>query len=341
MLNQAKVAFFTPYYRSERGNSTTTKRIIAGLTEKAIAVDPYAYSEQRFNKEQVETYLSYDLLHALHFHRFAEWVEQYDLTWNQPLILHSGGTDVNERLQEESSRKQMEPVLYKADHLIVFTENAKEKVLHYYPQFEEKLSVISQSVWLPKDEEPSVVSKLPSGYPKILLPAGLRKVKDIFYVMSELKELQREFPELQFVIAGSVIDETVYKQLQEWMRQEDWIHFIGEVPFNEMRELYSWAEVVLNTSISEGQSSAILEAMESGSLVMVRRNGSNESIVQDEVNGYLFGNPNEFLKKLREIILNQDAQIRIKNNGRQYVRQYHELNSEVDKYIKIYKDLLR
>lgn len=60
--------------------------------------------------------------------------------------------------------------------------------------------------------------------------------------------------------------------------------------------LWSWmrqADVVLNTSISEGQSAAVLEALALGCVVVARRNEGNAAVVAHGETGFLYSDPEE------------------------------------------------
>jgi glycosyltransferase involved in cell wall biosynthesis len=120
-------------------------------------------------------------------------------------------------------------------------------------------------------------------------------VKDVLFLIGELAELRKTYPQLQFVLVGAVLDRRVYQQVLEAESEYEWFHFAGEVPLTEMKAWYDWSDVVLNTSISEGQSSALLEAMMLGKLVMARTNAGNESVVTDGRNGFLFEDSSQFL----------------------------------------------
>jgi glycosyltransferase involved in cell wall biosynthesis len=51
------------------------------------------------------------------------------------------------------------------------------------------------------------------------------------------------------------------------------------------------ASALLNSSLSEGQSGAIMEAMAMGVPVIVRENEGNGSLVTHGINGIMFGKP--------------------------------------------------
>ncbi|RYG42742.1 glycosyltransferase [archaeon] len=71
------------------------------------------------------------------------------------------------------------------------------------------------------------------------------------------------------------------------------IVYCDPVPHGELLQWTRHATAVLNTSVSEGQSNALLEAMALGTLVIARDNAGNSAIVKDGHTGLLFNKPEE------------------------------------------------
>ena len=68
------------------------------------------------------------------------------------------------------------------------------------------------------------------------------------------------------------------------------------------------ADVVVNTSLSEGMSSAILEAMSLGTLVMARNIPANRVLLKNLDHGILFSTPEEFCKKICDLFVRGNEQ---------------------------------
>ncbi|HEX7066133.1 MAG TPA: glycosyltransferase [Bacillales bacterium] len=289
------VGFFTPYYKENRGNATTAKRIEYGLKEKGIQVEIFAYEEAEWTKAEKKRMEACTVFHILHFYRFSQWMKQTGYMPRRPYLVTSGGTDVNHRMFEQDDAEQMKAFVNQAEVLTVFTEDAREKSEAALGIPPEKICVVPQSVWVPEVGELTISKKVPEGNPAFLLPAGLRPVKDVLFLLDSLENLQASYRGLQFVLIGSVLDQEVYHKVSEAEARHSWFHFLGEVPFAQMNAWYDWADIVLNTSVSEGQSSALLEALALGKLVMARENPGNASVITDGRNGFLFEDGNAFL----------------------------------------------
>ncbi|HEU5140578.1 MAG TPA: glycosyltransferase [Bacillales bacterium] len=289
------VGFFTPYYGKNRGNATTAKRIEHGLKENGVQVEIFAYEEEKWTAVSEKRMESCEVFHILHFYRFTQWMEATGYLPERPYLVTSGGTDVNHRLFKDDGSGKMKTFVNNAQALTVFTEDAREKSIAALGMPPDKVYVVPQSVKVPDEDNPTLLKAAPEGNPAFLLPAGLRPVKDVLFLLDALEDLQRTYRELQFVLIGSVLDQKVYRRVLEAENQYDWFHFVGEVPFTDMNAWYDWADIVLNTSVSEGQSSALLEALALGKLVMARENPGNASAITDNVNGFLFEDGEGFL----------------------------------------------
>lgn len=337
MNTSIKIGFLTPYFEQTRGNATTAKRIVHHLRESGISVEVFAYEEQEWTERQRERLEACSLFHIIHFFRYVKWLDRTKGVPKKPYIVTSGGTDINHHLMENKDKQRMQDLIEKAKAVTVFTEDGKQKVVNSYPFVSNRLYVIPQAVWFPDDNTRPTELNGKDGDPKILLPAGLRPVKDVLFLHRELKILQNEFVNLRFTTVGTVIDESVYEEVSAASDQSDWFDVILDVPFQEMKHLYRWSDVVLNTSISEGQSSALLEALFFRKLVMARRNPGNESVITDGKNGFLFENGEEFLAKIKRWLQDVSLRERIAAEAGRYVREQHSAENEIRNYIGLYQ----
>ena len=340
-MSATKILLLTPYLHSNRGNSTTAKRIASGLEQKGVDVTVFAYEEDGWNEEIESEARACDLIHIIHFYRFSKWAKKTKFQLNKPYIMTNGGTDVNLDLYNLGNRAEMLDILQNAKAITVFTDDAKAKLCHAYSGMGLRIEVIKQSVWFPISRENADSLNLEPGEPAILLPSGLREVKDIFFLIEEIICLQKKYPKLHFLIAGMVLDENIYETLKQYMEKYSWIHFLENVPIENMVSLYNWGDVVLNTSISEGQSSSILEAMQMGCVVLARNNPGNASIIEDGVNGYLFNDGKEFLEKIKVVLTELEKARWINHNPKSFVQTNHLFEDEIEAFMKLYQDCLQ
>lgn len=337
VINDVTLTFLTPYFHQGRGNATTAKRIVEGLKLNHLQTKVGAYDEEGFNSAVME---NSQILHVLHYRRFADWLEGNNYSIDKPYVITSGGTDVNIDIFKEEHREKIGAVLKDAAAITVFSEDAKQKLQTVYPQLEDKIYIVKQSVWFPNTDDTVQNLKLPESGPNIVLPAGLRTVKDVLYTLPALVKLKKKYEHLTFTIIGAPLEQSVLDDVQEKMSKYSWINYYEEVPLEAMKEIYQQSDIIINSSHSEGQSSALLEAMFLGKPVVARNNGGNKSIIQHGKTGFIFNTTDEFYIQLDKLLSDENYKSQICRNALEYVKKFHSLQLEIDCYVDIYKKIL-
>ncbi|HJV44660.1 MAG TPA: glycosyltransferase [Bacillota bacterium] len=320
-----RILFFTPYFSQSRGNTTTAKRIVQSLCELNVQVTVYSYLE---NELWTDNFAEYDLIHILHATRFAIWAQKHGVLLTKPYLITMGGTDINVDLSEN-----LDPTVYqlldRASYITVFTEDAKQKVRRLLPSWERKTHVISQTPWMSQ----SLNAQVAFNTPLLLLPAGLRPVKDVLHPLSALDQLTSDYPSLKYTIIGANLEDQVYQQIQHTGLTRPWLTYEGVIPFHEMPKWYSQYNIVVNTSISEGQSLALMEAMAIGKPVLARRNEANTSLIQHGLTGWLYETMDEFISSIHVIMTNSSLRQQVIDNAQKSMlvspieeaKKYHHL----------------
>ncbi len=177
---------------------------------------------------------------------------------------------------------------------------------------------------------------LPPAARILLLVAGLREVKDPLFIADAFAAWRAEegpagaggASPLAFVIVGPPLDGHVAAAV---MRRcgvrpagagcgddagggggdaharpfggADGLFVHPPVPRARILRWLAQADVALNTSVSEGQCNALLEAMASGATpVVARRNDGNAALVAHGVTGWLFDTPEEAVAACRAVV---------------------------------------
>jgi glycosyltransferase involved in cell wall biosynthesis len=105
------------------------------------------------------------------------------------------------------------------------------------------------------------------GHPvRFLHIANLSPVKDQVTLLRSFKIISDQIPSILTIIGQGVLEQSV-KALAYELNLLDKIVFKGLLPYNELPAQYQLADVLLHTSLSEGQSEVVTEAMSSGVVV--------------------------------------------------------------------------
>jgi glycosyltransferase involved in cell wall biosynthesis len=83
------------------------------------------------------------------------------------------------------------------------------------------------------------------------------------------------------------------------------------------------ADVVLNTSLSEGMCGVVLEAMLLGTPVIARRNAGNQSVIVHGHTGLLYDEPAEMIEWGRALTLSAELRHRIARTAKARILSAH------------------
>ena len=338
-----RVLIVTPTYLPDiTGNAITAHRLYKGLRDRGIEVQVVQSSEVQKLKDsgsysELRTLNSELVVHALHALKGGVPTMEMAGRFGVPFVVTITGTDLNiDLIQLENL--QILNVLKKAERVVVYSRLAKERLSSSLPSISEKIKVIRPSVDIGR---PKGKRTLPAGF-NFLLPSGIRKVKDPAFAIKPLETLKKEFPAINLNIVGPVLDDVVWKNLSNAMKGKDWISYM-KVSHDEIPDIYDSADIVLNTSISEGLSNAILEGMHFGKAVLASDCDGNRSVVSDGHDGILYhqGDEEDFIRKARSLIIDAGLRERLGRAAKEKVVREYSLGAEIEGHIRLYQDVLQ
>lgn len=329
-----KIVLALPYFPQPRGNTVTVQRIADGLMRLGVQTEIISTTEEKISNSIQCT----DLVHGFHAYQFYKFMQKLD---NKPdsYVVTLTGTDLNHDLFNPDRREDVLSSLNGAKAIHVFEEKARDILVEEAPKLKDKIFTIVQGISSFSDRDCSF-TKEPNTF-LFVLPAGIRNVKNIPFAITALHELHKKQPNIRLWLVGPVLEEeegTVVLDLVEQHR--DWITYIGQVPHIEMGCVYEKADAVLNTSHSEGQPCAILEAMSYALPVIASNIQGNRSIISDGKTGFLFNDQNEFINYAEKVINNNEIRGIIGQSAKAYVAEHHSSSDEAKALLKIYHSIL-
>ncbi|KAG8012194.1 Glycosyltransferase 1 domain-containing protein 1, partial [Nibea albiflora] len=162
-----------------------------------------------------------------------------------------------------------------------------------------------------------------------LLVCGLRGVKDPLYLVEGFSEWHCENPLNVLVIIGPKVS-----------AQTAGVFLAQERSQQELHAAMKRCFAVVNSSVSEGMSAAILEAMDLGVPVLARDIPGNAAVVKHEITGLLYSSPQEFVHQSQRLVSDQELRERVVRNGKLYVEEHHSLKQERETYRRLVDSLL-
>jgi glycosyltransferase involved in cell wall biosynthesis len=330
-----RVILASPNFHQQRGNTVTVRRIANGLEKNGVETEIFSVMD---DTDLVSLPVA-DLIHGFHAYKFYSFKEK--LKGNTPpFVITMTGTDLNHDLFDESRRGKVLSCLLEAEAITVFDQAAKETLIKEAKGIETKIHVIHQGTSDLKASETSLPKEKDTFL--FVLPAGIRKVKNIPFAIEALKKLHNRYPQIRLLLVGPIIEQVEGRYVEELAEENrEWVSYIGQLPHQLMGAAYQHADVVLNTSHTEGQPAAILEAMEHGLPVIASDNAGNRNIVTHGKTGFVYTNESEFLDYAETLLNNYGMRTDFGRSAKSYILQYHSREYETDTLLSIYKQVLK
>jgi glycosyltransferase involved in cell wall biosynthesis len=335
-----KAIILTPtYFPQLTGNAVTVGRIAQELTEGGIecqVIDLSAVGEAEV--EKATRRFGPDLVHGFHAYKSGRIGLAVKDVFKIPLIMTLTGTDLHADLKTRKTRAAVLRVLAKTDRLTVFNDSARRLLVRegIAPQ---KVSVIHQSVFFPERKDMDFRAELHIGCKtKIcLLMGSIRRIKNFGYAFPVLEKVRESFPDLCLLIAGGVLEEEEFLHLTRKSSGRPWIRFLGEVSREQIPSLLNCADIVLNTSDSESEANAVIEALAFGKAVIGRHISGNTSLLAEKT-GFLFRNREELLKQILHILRDRKEATETGRRAKRFITARFRRDREQVDYLRLYRE---
>jgi len=207
---------------------------------------------------------------------------------SKPLIVTIHGSDLRMALERPGFlRKIFVYVCHHATHLNCVS-NGQKKEMEQLGILGEKISIIPMGVdeaFLEKGKNRKIeFNKRPF---IILSNRNLFPLYNVSLLIRAIPIVLKEEPETKFLIAGDGPEKETLESEVENLNLGHSVQFVGRVPHKEMPNLLSQADIYVSTSLYDGTSVSLLEAMGSGAFPVVTDIPSNREWIVDGKNGFL------------------------------------------------------
>ncbi|XP_035020968.2 glycosyltransferase 1 domain-containing protein 1 isoform X2 [Hippoglossus stenolepis] len=327
----------------QTGNHTTAERIrsyIESAGHTCELRDPAEFQSPAEVTNLVSQNPPFEAALALHLFKAARLL----LDIQVPFGVVFGGTDINEDVKVKQKRVVMEQVLLKARFAVAFTDQLKEEAEMYLMSQSSKIYVQPQGIqthvtdnfsWTEFLRSSGVSTEHADELRVFLLVCGLRRVKDPLYLVKVFSEWHCENPLNVLIIIGPKIDPVFTVEVEAVVQRTAGVFLAQERSQQELHAAMKRCFAMVNSSISEGMSAAILEAMDLGVPVLARDITGNSAVVQHEFTGLLYSSPKEFVHQAQRLLSDHELRERVVRNGKLYVEEHHSLKQERETYQRL------
>lgn len=336
---------FLAVLRPHTGNAVTAQRVRAHLEAEGHACLLRDASDVAGPTEVAELVRAEGVQAALALHLYR--AGRLLLGHGVPFGVVFGGTDLNEDVHRGDRHRVMGAVLAEARFAVAFTEAMRAAACGHWPHAKDKICVQGQGIaTAPNAAFPWGTFLQRAGIPQsadalhvFLLVCGLRPVKDPLFLVDAFAGWHREEPGVYLVIVGPVVDAAFAREVQAKVERSAGVRLLPEMPQGDLHAAEKNCLALVNSSLSEGMSAAILEAMDLEVPVLARNIPGNAAVVQHGVTGLLFSDPQEFVQLARRLVRDPALGAELVARGREYVRTRHCWRAERDTYQRLVRSL--
>jgi glycosyltransferase involved in cell wall biosynthesis len=249
-----------------------------------------------------------------------------------PYALLFSGTDANEDLADPARSTTIGVSLAAAGCSFALSAAMADAVSRRFPELPRPRVITADGeIATASDYRLREHHGLPPTARILLLPAGIRPVKDILLALDALTGFLSERPDYLLLILGPVLDTAYHARCRA--RRDAIVsaqpHLTGRLliepglPRADYLAALRQSDYLINTSTSEGRPNAVLEAMGCSVPVIARDIVGNRQFVRDGESGLLFTDAATLAAACRRLTGDPDLCKRLVSGGRnEYARQY-------------------
>jgi 1,2-diacylglycerol 3-alpha-glucosyltransferase len=210
-------------------------------------------------------------------------------------------------------RKLSAQVLHRADRVIAPTKKTENLLLSY--GVKTPIDVVPTGVDLNRfspvdpgnrDEEARLTAlknELGIGdFKHVLLVLGrMAPEKSVLELLLEFSDWLKTRPDACILMVGGGPQLKELKSLTQKLGLESQVVFTGEQPWESMPDYYRIGDILIGNSTTETQGLTFIEALASGTPIVVRRNSCFDGIISDGISGTLLDSSEGFVSAVEEL----------------------------------------
>jgi glycosyltransferase involved in cell wall biosynthesis len=340
----SNVALLTPAGApAGQGNAVTVDRLVRGLSGRGVDARVWDLSASAEADVLAGVLAARPcLVHAFHAYRAGPLALEAARRLAVPLVVTLTGTDANHDLVEPGRADTIARVLTAAAAITVFHRSITARLAAALAQVVPRVAEIPQAVAFARADPADLAAlwRLPADRLLVLFPGSIRRVKRPLVALRGLEPVAARHPRLKLAYAGPVLETAEGDALLGALRSCPWARHLGIIPHAQMASLLAQADIVVNTSVSEGgMANAVLEALALGRAVLASAIDGNRSLIDHDVTGLLFTDQDDLTTQAERLVTNPDLRARLGAAARARVERDYPPSQEIDAYLTLYRSL--
>ncbi len=261
----------------------------------------------------------------------------------QPFMVTLHGSDLRMALEKGGFLKRVFiSVCRNSTHIQCVSEVQKREILALGLP-ENKISVIPMGVdqsFYDSGEERKVEAG--DRLFTVLSNRNLMPIYNVSLLIRAIPMIIKEEPRTKFIIAGDGSEREALEREARDLTLHQHIKFLGRIPHKEMPLLLAKTDIYVSTSLYDGTSVSLLEAMSAGAFPVVTAIPANREWIEDGKNGFLFPVNDEKIlaKKILDAIHDKELIEKAKKLNQSLVKERAVWSVCIGKLKEIYEDQL-
>ncbi len=299
-----------------------------------------------FNVIQVKRWVREIKPDILHAHYITTYGFLGALSGFHPLVLSAWGSDVLVAPKSSKINKAIVKfTLKEAEVVTCVSDTVKEELLRLGASLR-TIVMISHGVdtqqFSPHQQDEDFRSRLGvRGTPTVICIRNLKPVYNVEMLIRAIPLVLRQMPEVKFIIAGEGEQRDYLKQLVNSLKVSENVRFVGWIPHNELPKYLASSDVYVSTSLSDGTSLSLQEAMACKLAPVVTDLPANREWIVDGKNGFIvpINDVPALASRIVYLLQNNETRKRFGEIGRKVIAERAEYKKEMAKMEKIYEGL--
>ena len=279
------------------GNWVTATRFQQGLSahgQQVVVEETGLQPEPRF-LERIQAFAP-DVTILLHAYRSGKPWLKATADRRLPTVVLLTGTDINHGLENPQQQDVINRILRQAELVLLQNPLLAKAFSSSYPELSINLRELPPGIRLGKEEyHLRDRHQLAKDATLFLCPAGLRSVKGPLELLELFDQVNTHSSDVQLAFCGPIIEEEYSQRFLSALETRPWAHYLGAIPTQAMASAMREADVVVNSSQTEGLANSLLEAATLGIPILAHKIPGNIAVVQHETNGLLYTSQEEFV----------------------------------------------
>ncbi len=335
-----RILAFSPFDLSTAsGNSITLRRLAVALASRGhvleVVVPTPAWTAAEARKAVAD--FRPDVVHFYHAYKSGRLLPALALPAS---VVTVAGTDLNDDFADPGRRGAVEEALARAGRIVTYNPSLALRLRAAFPASNGKVTVLPKGVTLgdaPFDLRSAAA--LGRGDFVFFHPGGIRPVKNSLFAIDALASHAGRSPRLRLVFAGPLLDEAYGATFRRRVAAASWTRHLEGIPFEAMGAAYRASDVVINTSLSEGISNALMEAMAAARAVLAADIPGNRDLIQDGVTGLLYAGAEAFAARASGLMEDPELRGRLGAAARDHAARHFSTDAEAEALLEVYRAL--